>query len=158
MTWEVAGAVVECDDDDEDSYDTEILRVGRNGNVMFTLDKIELRRHEQLEKNKNRVRMYEEHMLARRSPWHDDPAVCEIEVICAQHKAELMHISLTPSRGVDKVKCFEMNGHLVQTVVWDDDEEVIDRDSWVVSQWVEIIEPPRTRSSLLCRRRSDHGS
>jgi hypothetical protein len=72
-----------------------------------------------------------------------DPQIQEIRDICAVHKAELMHLSISATAEYERVKCFELHGYAVQTAVWDK-EPVEHISDWVDSQWVSSDEVAAT--------------
>jgi hypothetical protein len=64
-----------------------------------------------------------------RTKW-TDPMEREIDQVCAQHKAELMHTDVTVLGGEDTVKMFDYKGYIVQVAAWCN-EKVEEINEWV---------------------------
>jgi hypothetical protein len=71
---------------------------------------------------------------AVRTKW-TDPLEREIDQVCAQHKAELMHTDVTVPSDEDTVKLFDYKGYAVQVAAWCN-EKVEDIKEWVTSEWI----------------------
>ena len=87
---------------------------------------------------------------AVRTKW-TDPLEREIEQVCAQHKAELMHTDVTIPEDEDTVKMFDYKGYAVQVAVWCN-ERVEDIKEWVTSEWIA----PKDQKKKDLVRSSEH--
>ena len=132
--YHAIAAVVVDDLAEEETF----VRGGRTGYVTFIVPENDAPKYEELDFD------IEYNIEEPRLPCSErlkDPVVQEVEDLCALHKAELMHLSLGDDLNYDRVKCGELNGYALQTMVQDDtlDNE---ENTWVESQWTVINEPP----------------
>ena len=108
----VAGVVIEDMSAEEEMIG---IRAGLTGYITFAISERDAPRYEDIDFDAEPCNT--EPPIRRGQRWKD-PAIREIENICAQHKAELMHLSLGNDPSFERVKCCELNGYALQTMVW----------------------------------------
>ena len=114
------------------------IRGGRTGYVTFIVPESDASKFEEFDFD---VEHCTEEPCLPCSERLKDPVVQEVEILCARHKAELMHLSLGNDPNYDRVKCGELNGYALQTMVRDDNPDD-EESTWVTSQWIAIDDPP----------------